>query len=188
MKNSFFLFITTLLIFILWSCSYPIREDNNKVSISKSESAWDSIERIVIPNELIKTFDKVKKEDKNEEKVITIDNINDIKIKEEIEEIGENVNEIKKPELIDTRVPRVITINIEDWTYDIKKITAKKWERLIIRINNLWEIHWIWIPELKLFWETEIEVDTSNTWEFQYRCLNQCWEDDWYMTWTLIIK
>lgn len=83
---------------------------------------------------------------------------------------------------------KVITLNAKNWEFDKKIIKAKKWEKLIIKVNNLDGLHWIAFPNMRIMWDNEVEVDTSKTGEFEYRCYNYCGEGHQDMTWKLIIE
>lgn len=82
----------------------------------------------------------------------------------------------------------VIIINAEKWKYNKTKIKLRQWEKVKIKIINSDQLHGIAIPEMQLVWDNEIVVDTSKTWEFEFRCLNYCW--DWHedMIWKIIIE
>lgn len=83
---------------------------------------------------------------------------------------------------------KIVTLNANRWEYDLKEIRVKKWEKLIIKVNNIDTLHWIAIPDMQLVWDTQIEVDTSKTWEFEFRCSNYCWAGHQEMVWKLIIE
>lgn len=82
----------------------------------------------------------------------------------------------------------VIIINAEKWKYDKTEIKLKQWEKVKIKIINSDQLHWIAVPDMQLVWDSEIAVDTSKVWEFEFRCLNYCW--DWHedMIWKIIIE
>lgn len=82
----------------------------------------------------------------------------------------------------------IITLDAKKWEYNLKEIKIKKWEKLTIKVNNLDGLHWIAIPDMELMWDNEIEVDTSNIWKFEYRCMNYCWSWHQEMKWILIIE
>lgn len=82
----------------------------------------------------------------------------------------------------------IVTLNAKKWEYDKKVIKVKKWEKLIIKVNNSDILHWIAIPDMQLVWDDQIEVDTSKVWEFEFRCANYCWEGHQEMVWKLIIE
>lgn len=83
---------------------------------------------------------------------------------------------------------KIITLNAKRWEYDKREIRIKKWEKVIIKVNNIDTLHGIAIPEMKLIWDTEIEVDTSKTWEFEFRCANYCGAGHQDMIWKIIIE
>lgn len=97
-------------------------------------------------------------------------------------------DEYKKGTSSEVSQTKVITLNAKRWEYDKKEIRVKKWEKLIIKVNNTDTTHGIAIPEMKLIWDTEIEIDTSKTWEFEFRCANYCWAGHQEMIWKLIIE
>ena len=79
-------------------------------------------------------------------------------------------------------------MNAKKWEYDKKEIRLKKWEKVKIKVNNIDTLHWIWIPDMQIVWDNEIEVDTSKTWTFEFRCANYCGEGHQNMTWKIIIE
>jgi rhodanese-related sulfurtransferase len=91
-------------------------------------------------------------------------------------------------DMMDEMIPQVITLNAKNWEFDQKIIKAKKWQKLTIKVNNIDRLHWIAIPAMKIIWDSEIEVDTSKMWEFEFRCLNYCGEWHQDMTWKIIIE
>lgn len=82
---------------------------------------------------------------------------------------------------------KVITLNAKEWEYDKKEIRVKKWEKLILKVNNIDTLHGIAIPGMQLVWDEQIEVDTSTVWEYEYRCSNYCWAGHQEMAGMLII-
>ena len=82
----------------------------------------------------------------------------------------------------------IVTLDAKRWEYNQKEIRVKKWDKLIIKVNNTDTTHWIAIPDMKLIWNNEIEVDTSKSWEFEFRCANYCWEGHQDMVWKIIIE
>lgn len=83
---------------------------------------------------------------------------------------------------------RTITLNAGRWEYDKKELRIKRWEKVIIKVTNTDTTHGIAIPEMKLVWDNQIEVDTSKVWEFEFRCANYCWAGHQEMTWKIIIE
>ncbi len=83
---------------------------------------------------------------------------------------------------------KVISISAKKWEFSQKIIEAKKWEKLIIKVENSDTLHGIAIPEMQLVWDTEIQVDTSQVWEFEFRCANYCGEGHQDMVGKIIIK
>ncbi len=97
------------------------------------------------------------------------------------------MNESSEENMI-SMMPRTITLNARKWEFDKTTIRAKKWENLIIKINNLDGLHGIAIPWMQLVWDNEVRVDTSKTWEYTFQCLNYCGQWHQNMTWKLIIE
>ena len=83
---------------------------------------------------------------------------------------------------------KVVTLNATKWKFDKTEIRVKVWEKLKIKVNNVDQLHWIAIPDMKIMDDNEIEVDTSKAWTYTYQCLNYCWEWHSDMTGTLIIE
>lgn len=83
---------------------------------------------------------------------------------------------------------KTIILNAKKWEYDKKRITVKKWEKLILKVNNTDTLHGIAIPDMQLVWDQQIEVDTSQAWEFEYRCSNYCGVGHQEMTGMLVIE
>jgi heme/copper-type cytochrome/quinol oxidase subunit 2 len=94
----------------------------------------------------------------------------------------------KNNKLNDVSQATVITLDAKRWEYSQKEIRVKKWEKLIIKINNTDRLHGIAIPDMKLTWNEQIEVDTSEAWEFEFRCANYCWWGHQEMVWRIIIE
>ena len=88
----------------------------------------------------------------------------------------------------DNREEKIIEIDAKKWEYSNREIHVKKWDKVIIKINNTDVLHGIAIPQMKLKGDDEIEVDTSVSWEFEFRCANYCWSGHQEMTWKLIIE
>jgi heme/copper-type cytochrome/quinol oxidase subunit 2 len=57
-----------------------------------------------------------------------------------------------------------------------------------LKVNNIDTLHGIAVPDMQLVWDEQIEVDTSQTWEFEFRCSNYCGEWHQEMTGMLIIE
>lgn len=90
-----------------------------------------------------------------------------------------------KQELLNTKV---ITLNAKNWEYNQKEIRIKQWEQVTLRVNNTDVLHGIAIPEMRLVWDDEIQVDTSKKWEYQFVCPNYCGDGHSDMTGTIIIE
>ncbi|QFR39132.1 hypothetical protein A9Q91_02760 [Candidatus Gracilibacteria bacterium 28_42_T64] len=82
----------------------------------------------------------------------------------------------------------IITLNAKKWEFDTKEIRVKKGEKLTIKVNNTDILHGIAIPDMMIMGDDEIEVDTSQTGEFLYRCYNYCGEGHQDMIGKLIIE
>lgn len=97
-------------------------------------------------------------------------------------------DEVDSDDMMNNMMPKTVTLNAKKWEFDQKIIKAKKWEKLIIKVNNVDWLHWIAIPDMRIMDDNEIEVDTSKAWEYEFRCLNYCWDGHQDMTWTIIIE
>lgn len=95
-----------------------------------------------------------------------------------------------KKELLDTETttPEIIVLDAKRWEYTQKEIRIKKWSNVILRVNNSDTFHGIAIPEMQLVWDEEIQVDTSVTWEFEFRCANYCGDGHEDMVGKIIIE
>ncbi len=85
-------------------------------------------------------------------------------------------------------MPKTVILNAQKWEFNQKIIKVKKGQKLIIKVNNTDGLHWIAIPSMKIMNDNEIEVDTSKSWEYEFRCLNYCWEWHQEMVWKIIIE
>lgn len=111
-------------------------------------------------------------------------------------EISAEVIEQVKKEIFVSDTPQnktknetiIITLNAKEWEYDKKEIIVKKWEKLILKVNNIDTLHGIAIPDMQLVWDEQIEVDTSQVWEYEFRCSNYCGAGHQEMTGMLIIE
>ena len=109
-------------------------------------------------------------------------------IYEEREEIKEEFLESHATTDVNGTKSRVVTIQAKKFEYDTKEIRAQQWERLIIKIDNTDVLHWIGVPDMQLVWDYEIEIDTNQTWEFEFVCANYCWSKHREMKWKIIIE
>jgi len=124
--------------------------------------------------------------EKDAQKWVDADKTLNSKEKKEITKtISEVIPTIKKDILVEARI---ITLDAKKWEYNQKEIRVKKWEKVIIKINNTDFDHWIAISGMKLVWNKEVILETSKTWTFEFRCENYCvsWHSN--MKWTIIIE
>ena len=83
---------------------------------------------------------------------------------------------------------KIITISAKNWEFDKPIITVKKWENIILKINNTDWLHWIAIPSMKVVENETLKLDTSKKWEFEYVCANYCGAGHSAMKWKIIIE
>jgi len=100
----------------------------------------------------------------------------------------ENEINAKKTSNIDTTGARVITVNAKKWAFTPNKIRVKKWERVVIKINNIDVVHGIDIPKMWIEENYEFLLDTSKVWVFEFKCENYCGEGHSTMEWKIIVE
>jgi len=100
-----------------------------------------------------------------------------------------NFDNVSKKTISDLAVnARIINIDAKKWEYSIKEIRVKKWEKVIIKINNIDFDHGMAIPWMKIVWLDEIILDTSKVWVFIFKCANYCGKGHSTMEWKIIIE
>lgn len=82
---------------------------------------------------------------------------------------------------------KTITINARSFEFDKKVIRVKQWEKVKIKVNNMDTLHGIDIPAMWIWDETEVILDTSKKWEFDFICWNYCGAWHSQMKWKIII-
>ncbi len=81
-----------------------------------------------------------------------------------------------------------IVINAKQWEFDKPIIRVKQWEKVKLIINNLDVLHWIDIPDLNQWDESELILDTSKKGEYIYLCWNYCGKGHSKMRGKIIIE
>lgn len=82
----------------------------------------------------------------------------------------------------------IISLDAKRWEYSQKEIRVKKGQKVTLQVNNVDTLHGIAIPDMQLVWNNSIEVDTSVSWEFEFRCANYCGDEHENMIGKIIIE
>ena len=83
---------------------------------------------------------------------------------------------------------RVVTVEARKFSFDPDIIRVKQWERVKLIIDNVDMLHGIGVPDMELFWDKEIILDTSTKGEFPFWCANFCGSGHENMTGKIIVE
>lgn len=98
------------------------------------------------------------------------------------------------PETSDTSTPRIVTMTAENWKFSESTITAKKGEKLVLRVTAKTGTHGIGIRELGInvivnAGETkDIEIPTDKTGTYTFFCSVPCGPGHKDMTGKIVIS
>lgn len=94
----------------------------------------------------------------------------------------------------DTSSERIVPMTVTDWEFSPKAITAKKGEKIIVRLTGIGGVHSFGSQELGLNVKVnpgetvDIEIPTGTAGTFSFRCMIPCGPGHKDMTGTIIIS
>lgn len=83
---------------------------------------------------------------------------------------------------------RIINVNARRFMFEPNVIKVKQWEKVKIVVNNEDMLHGIAIPQMELYADEELIIDTSIKWTFPFWCANFCGNDHENMRGKIIVE